>query len=210
MRVNEAKPRGRVAEGGRIYLRPVSLADAGPRYLGWINDPEVNRYLESRFETATLSGLRAFISSMRADPATHFLAIVLKAGNRHIGNIKLGPVNRVHGFAEIGILLGEKDCWGKGYATEAISLLCGFAFGSLGLHKLTAGAYAANRGSVRAFLKAGFSREGRKRDQYRCGDGYQDLVLLGKVAPAEASARGTRAERREPPRRDRGQGGKRV
>jgi RimJ/RimL family protein N-acetyltransferase len=181
-----------VAEGERIYLRPVALADAGARYVAWMNDPEINRYLESRFEAATLPGLRSFIRSMRADPDNVFLAIVLKRGHRHIGNIKLGPINRIHGFGEIGILLGEKDCWGKGYATEAISVLSDYAFGRLGLHKLTAGAYAANRGSVRAFLKAGFAREGVKRDQYRCGNGYQDLVLLGKVAPSGSKQGGKR------------------
>ena len=56
----------------------------------------------------------------------------------------------------VRILLGDKNCWGKGYATETIEVLTEHAFGVLGLHKLTAGAYAENVGSIRAFEKAGF------------------------------------------------------
>lgn len=173
-----------VAAGPRLYLRPVAMADAGKTYLDWLNDPEVNRYLESRFARVTMPELRAFIRSTRKHPDNVFLAIVLKRGRRHIGNIKLGPINRVHGFGEIGIMLGAKDCWGKGYATEAIAALCGYAFGPLGLHKLTAGAYRINQGSIQAFLKAGFAREGVKKNQYLCDGAYQDLVILGKVKQA--------------------------
>ena len=177
------------AAGARLYLRPVTLADAGPAYLRWMNDPLVNRYLESRFAPVSLPGLRDFVRGIRRDKDTVFLAIVLKRGDRHIGNIKLGPINRRHGFGEIGLLVGEKDCWGKGYATEAIEVLCDYAFGRLGLHKLTAGAYAVNRGSIRAFLKAGFALEGRRRSQYLCDGAYQDLVVMGRVAGGEPRAR---------------------
>lgn len=186
-----------VALGPRLYLRPVTLADAGEKYLRWMNDPEVNQYLESRFARATLAGLKDFIRSMRKDPAHVFLAIVLRDDDRHIGNIKLGPINRTHGFGEIGIMLGEKDCWGRGYATEAIETLCRHAFGTLGLHKLTAGAYASNKGSIKAFLRAGFSREGVRRSQYRRGDAWEDLVVMGRVDPARDRA-ACRTPKRDP------------
>ena len=92
-----------------------------------------------------------------------FLAIVLKDNKKHIGNIKIGPINWYHRLAEIGIMIGEKDCWGKGYAAEAISLLADFAFSKLNLHKLTAGCYEQNQGSLKAFQKAGFEVEEVKK-----------------------------------------------
>ncbi|MBZ0307061.1 MAG: GNAT family N-acetyltransferase, partial [Anaerolineae bacterium] len=115
-------------EGERLYLRGLTLDDASEKYLGWMHDPAVMQYLESRFYPHSLESLRDFISQMQHDRNNVFLAMVLKDGDRHIGNIKLGPINWIHRFADIGLLIGEKDCWGKGYGTEAIRLLTHYAF----------------------------------------------------------------------------------
>ena len=125
--------------------------------------------------------MKKFVVKCLENNGVLFLAIVYREGNRHIGNIKLGPISWKHKNAEIGIIIGEKDCWGKGYARQAIELLSEYAFSKLKLHKLTAGCYANNIGSVKAFEKAGFVQEGRKISQYLCEGKYVDGVLLGKV-----------------------------
>jgi RimJ/RimL family protein N-acetyltransferase len=79
----------------------------------------------------------------------------------------------------VGLIVGEKECWGKGFATEAIRLVMQLAFAQLGLRRLTAGAYASNIASIRAFEKAGFSREGLRRRHYLCDGEYVDGVLMG-------------------------------
>ena len=78
-----------------------------------MNDPEVTRFLETRFAAQTEDGIRQYIESVLRDPAYLFLAIVLRDGDRHIGNIKMGPISRIHGSADVGLLIGEKDCWGR-------------------------------------------------------------------------------------------------
>ena len=166
-------------EGERIYLREVRPSDVNENYYRWMNDPEVTRYLESRFYPNSMEGLREYVAGKLGDRDNVFLAIVLKEGDRHIGNIKLGPINWIHRFAKIGILIGGKDCWGKGYATEAIRLVVDYAFGVLNLHKLTAGCYNLNQGSIKAFQKAGFVIEGVRKQHCHCGSGYIDTVLLG-------------------------------
>jgi len=184
--VSRSVPAARFASGSlrlhgkRIYLRPVAPSDANENYLRWMNDPEVTRYLESRFVRHTAEGLRDYIAEKQDDPDTLFLAIVLRQGDRHIGNIKLGPIDWHHCRGEVGIILGEKDCWGKGYATEAIQLLADYAFGELKLHKLTAGCYSVHPGSARAFQKAGFVVEGLRPSHCLCDDRYVHLILLGK------------------------------
>lgn len=165
--------------GDRIYLRDVLLSDVNAAYCGWMNDPEVTQYLESRFTSATPESLRAYVTARAQDDDTAFLAIVTCDGDRHIGNIKLGPIDRNHGVADIGIIIGEKECWGRGYATEAITLVVRYAFETLGVRRLTAGAYAGNEGSIRAFEKAGFAREGVRRQHYRSGNGYVDGIQMG-------------------------------
>jgi RimJ/RimL family protein N-acetyltransferase len=166
-------------EGPRLVLRDLTVDDVTSRYVAWMNDPEVNRYTESRFTTHTIESVRDFVAATAADPANVFLAIERKDDGRHIGNIKLGPIHPYHRSGDIGLLIGEKDAWGHGFATEAIGVLKNYAFAELGLAKLTAGCYANNPGSLKAFLKAGFSTEGKRLDQYRFGDQRIDLLLVG-------------------------------
>jgi RimJ/RimL family protein N-acetyltransferase len=172
-------------EGPRIYLRRLTPADVSPEYLGWMNDPDTGRYLESRFSRHDLRSLTNFVAGMAADPLNFLAGIFLKDSGRHIGNIKLGPVDPLHRRAVIGLLIGEQACWGKGFATEAISLITQFAFEEVGLHRVTAGAYAGNVGSVRAFEKAGWQQEARLPSHWRCDEGYQDGILLGCINPRE-------------------------
>jgi RimJ/RimL family protein N-acetyltransferase len=166
-------------EGERIYLRGICLSDVTASYERWMNDPDVMAYLESRFYPHSQGGLRDYVGNILNDKSNVFLAIVLREGDRHIGNIKLGPIDWIHRFADVGISIGEKDCWGKGYATEAIRLMVHYAFTKLNLHKLTAGCYDANRGSEKCFQKAGFSIEGRRKSHYFCEGSYVDAILLG-------------------------------
>ena len=173
-------------DGRSIRLRTLRESDVGPAYVRWMNDPEVVRYTESRFTTHTPDGLRRYVAGMRDDPNSLFLAIVLRAGERHIGNIKLGPIDWNHGAGDIGLVIGEKDCWGKGYATEAIGTLASHAFASLGLATLSAGVYAPNVGCIKAFERAGFTRESVQRARCRLGDERVDVVLLGRVRTAVA------------------------
>jgi RimJ/RimL family protein N-acetyltransferase len=172
-------PAASYLEGERLYLRPVRDTDANERYLRWIRDPDVTRYLECRFSRTSRKDLRKYVADTNADPNTAFLAIVLRESDRHLGNIKLSSINRIHGTAELGLMIGEKDCWNKGYATEAIRLVKAYAFDVLGLHKLTAGCYDANPASARAFLKAGFVREGLRREQFEYEGRRVGQILLG-------------------------------
>jgi ribosomal-protein-alanine N-acetyltransferase len=161
----------------RLVLRTLTAADATPRYLGWMRDPEVNRYLESRLVEHTIDSLRQFIETCNAGPDL-LLGICLADGS-HIGNIKVGPVSEYHRHAPVGLLIGEAASWGKGFATEAIVAVTTHAFSSMGLEKLYAGAYASNAGSIRAFRKAGWLEEGRSKAHWRSGDAREDNVQLG-------------------------------
>ncbi|WDT75387.1 MAG: GNAT family protein [Candidatus Manganitrophus sp.] len=170
-------------EGKRIYLREVRPSDVNERYYRWMNDPEITRFLESRFAPNAIENLRDYVAGKLGDRDNIFLAIVLKEEDRHIGNIKLGPIQWIHRLADIGLLIGEKDCWGKGYATEAIQLVSDYAFNVLNLHKVAAGCYGPNEGSARAFQKAGFIVEGVRKEQFYANGSYVDDILLGLIRP---------------------------
>lgn len=169
-------------DGPRLYLREVRPSDVNGTYYGWMNDSEVTRYLESRFYPNPIESLHDFVAKRVGDHDNIFLAIVRKDDNRHIGNIKLGPINWIHRFADVGLLIGEKDCWGQGYATEAIHLVTHYAFRTLNLHSLTAGCYASNQGSARAFLKAGWYQVGQRKSSLFLDGHFEDAILLGVVS----------------------------
>jgi len=173
--------------GERIYLREVLQSDVNENYHRWMNDPEVTRYLETRFYPNTKEILKKYVQAKVADRDNVFLAIVLKENHRHIGNIKLGPINWVHRSADIGIIIGEKDCWGEGYACEAISLIVDYAFKKLNLNKLGAGCYNSNKASLQIFQKNGFEIEGVRKQHVFCDGKYEDYILLGLTNPTTCS-----------------------
>ena len=166
-------------EGKRIYLREVRILDVSEDYCQWMNDPDVIRYTESRFTPQSTEKIQAYVRRESENPDSVFMAIIEKEHDRHIGNIKIHRIDRYHLHAEVSIVIGKKECWGKGYGTEAIRLVVDFAFNTLNLRRLTAGVYANNIGSVRAFKKAGFCEEGLRKKHRFYKDAYVDEVLLG-------------------------------
>ena len=169
-------------ENDRIYLRDIRLGDAVDRYVAWLNDSDVNRYLESRFSRHTSATVEAYIREHTQSPDVFLLAICTKPDGKHIGNIKVGPIDRIHGTADVGLMIGDREEWGHGYGTEAIALVTGFAFDELGLRRLTAGAYRENGASVRAFQRCGYRIEGVLRNHRQLGDGRTDVILVGLLA----------------------------
>lgn len=164
---------------GPVELFPLEVDDVGAGYVDWLNDPQLNRFLESRFAQHTLESTRAFVAGCREAASSLLLGVRCEwLGTEHVGNIKI-EVNKHHGLGEIGILIGNKQVHGRGVATHAIKAMAGIARVELGLRKLSAGCYASNKGSERAFVKAGFVVEGIRPGHFLLDGHAEDLVLLG-------------------------------
>lgn len=168
--------------GERIFLREVRQSDVNENYYQWLNDPEINQYLETRFVPRSKENILEFVNNLDAQNSEPFFAICTIDNEEHIGNIKIGPINWYHRHGDISLFIGDKNCWGKGIATEAIHIITTFAFRTLNLHKVKAGCYANNSGSVRAFEKCGYLREGLLHSHCFCDGEYVDLILLGLTA----------------------------
>lgn len=178
--INDFRLKGRLV-GDRLYLRRVRLTDANENYCRWLNDPEVTQFSENRFKKWTIKEIRDYIKKINNNPDYCFVAIVLKKGDKHIGNIKLGPVNRYHKYAEIATMIGDKTYWNKGYGSEAKRVLIDYVFKKVGLHKITSGMYINHIGAIKSNEKLGFSREGIRKKQVLYQGKYTDVVLYGLV-----------------------------
>lgn len=179
-----------VAETERIFLRETKLSDVTQEYVNWMNDPEVTRYMEARFGNHTIESVKNYVDNIKKENSV-LLAIIAKEHNKHIGNIKLGPIDRNHAFTILGVMLGDKNYWGKGYGPEAIKLAVSYAFTKLGLRKINADVYENNVGSMRAFQKAGFQEEGRRKKQYFLDGKWTDAVCfsISKDSLAESQTK---------------------
>ncbi len=169
-------------ESELIFLREVRESDVNDNYYSWLNDPDVNQYLETRYIPRSKANILQFVKNMDGKDNEILFAICIKANDRHIGNIKIGPINWIHRFADISLLIGDKNYWGKGIATHAIKLITDFGFNTLNLHKLRAGCYENNIGSKKAFIKVGYKEEGVLKKQWILKGQYQDEILLGLCA----------------------------
>jgi len=169
--------------GDRLRLTHLGTKLASAQYVSWLNDYDIVKFTESRFLEHTASSVEQFILNVEADSSTVAWAIFV--GSEHVGNIKLGPVNWHHSYADIGMIIGSKAHWGHGYATESIKLVASWAFSVLRLHKLTAGFHDGNLASVRAFEKAGFDIEARQSSHYYFEGEYIDRLIMANINPSE-------------------------
>lgn len=172
---------GEVLAGERVSLRLVTLDDCNERYVGWLADPDVNRWLETRYAVQTLEMIRSFVAGMLESPHSYLFAIVENASKEHIGNAKIGPVVPRHLFADVSYFIGERHAWGKGYGTEAVRLVTRFGFERLGLNRCQAGIYESNASSGRLLEKAGYTREGLLRKQLWTGERFEDHIWYGAL-----------------------------
>lgn len=142
----------------RLIFEPMSLKFATYNYVSWLNDTSVNQYLEVGKKN-TLQVLEGYLKQT-IENDTYFWAIVLKESNKHIGNIKIDPINCKHGYGEYGIMMGDKTEWNKGYAKEASKTIIKFCFETLNLRKINLGVVEANIAALEMYKKLGFEIEG--------------------------------------------------
>lgn len=165
--------------GKRVRLRGVEREDL-PRFVAWLNDPEVRQNL-SLVNPLSQAMEENWFEDMLKQPAEEMpLVIEVRQGEAWVpvGNCSLFGFHWAARSAEAGIFIGEKALWGQGYGTEAMRLLLRHGFYDLNLNRICLRVYATNPRAVRSYEKAGFTLEGRERQgMYRDGQ-YIDVLLM--------------------------------
>lgn len=155
----------RALETDRLTVEPFAERHLTERYVSWLADPETMRWSENRHRVHTLSSCRAYWESFASSPNMFFAIVAKDPMLGHVGNITV-YVEPQHGLADIGILIGERSVWGKGYGREAWGVVQRALLEEPGIRKVTGGCVADNVGMVKIFEACGMIPDGRRVRHY--------------------------------------------
>lgn len=166
----------RFLDGDCIYLRPHELENVDNFYK-WFNDPEIRRLIGEVYPLSKIEAKEKFESWIKEKNSVS-LSIMTKKDNKWIGIIGLININNAHRHAEIGIVIGEKDYWSKGYGREAIKLILNYGFNRLNLHRIYLGMIDYNTRAKKAYKSLGFVQEGILREKFYIDGNYYDGIVM--------------------------------
>lgn len=169
--------------GEKVALGPQTKAHAA-LMARWCNDFEVALYSGDDLRPTVPEFYDAEYEKHSKEWPTHQTAFTIfeRATFRPIGFAEWRHIDAARRTADYGIVIGEKDCWGKGYGTETTVLMLEYAFTVLNLHSVMLTTYAYNARAIGAYTRAGFREIGRRRECMRLGDQLYDDVYMDCLA----------------------------
>lgn len=165
-------------QGAMISLRPFEEKDITPVYIGWLNDHDVVRYSNQRFYNHNFESCQKYLANF-TESCNYFLAIDNLVSGCMVGTLTIYR-NVQHMTADIGIMVGNKDSWGKGIGADAFGSAIALIEQSGEVRKITAGMLAINTGMVRIMEKVGMSWEATRRGQELVDGQPVDVVYYAK------------------------------
>ncbi len=170
--------------GERIRLRAVDRQDL-PNFVDWLNDPEISEGL-SIYLPLSQTDEESWFEDMHKLPAEqHPLVIEIRSKEswQMIGDCGFNFIDQHNRSGEVGIFIGRKDLWNRGYGSEAMCLLLKHGFNTLNLHRIFLRVFESNARAVRSYEKAGFVQEGRLRQAHFHNGKYEDVLLMSVLKP---------------------------
>lgn len=171
--------------GERVALGPWDSAQL-PAYTRWMNDFSITDNLDPYSRPKTAEELRSILNHVLQTPEQIWFAVIERASGRTIGYTGLVDIAWPHRTAEFAITIGEADCRGKGYGTEATQLVLQYAFNTLGLHNLLLRVFAYNVAAIRAYEKAGFHTFGTRTAARMHAGRLWDTLYMQCLSPHTA------------------------
>ncbi|MEV6105208.1 GNAT family protein [Streptomyces sp. NPDC051940] len=164
--------------GEQVVLRAMGPGDAESLWR-WNHDPEVMRWMDDTYP-GTVEHARTFLAERpRSTYGDLLLGVEAIADGTLIGLVTLRETEPEKGIATLDIYLGEKEYWGRGYATDAMRTVCRYGFDDMRLHKITLTVVTENHSARRVYEKVGFVEEGRLREVFRRDGKWFDVYTMG-------------------------------
>jgi RimJ/RimL family protein N-acetyltransferase len=163
--------------GQKCYLSPIDVNDV-EKFTEWLNDLEITRNLLTYPMMICLGNEKEMLEKLSRE---HTYSIIDNEKNELIGNCGFNDIDFINQTAEVGIFIGNKKYWNKGYGTEALSLIIDYGFKALNFHNIFLKVYSFNERAVKCYEKVGFKSIGKKReavlrDNKRYDHIYMDIL----------------------------------
>ena len=164
--------------GDLITLRPYEPSDAS-RIFAWVNNPAVTHYMFTGQFPMTEAQVTEMLTHNSTERSIAFFTITDKKTGEAIGYVGLFDIHPTAHKAEMRILIGNIEYWGKGYGTQAVELATYYGFDRLNLHRIFLGFTHVNDAAKGAYERAGYVHEGVLRDDIFRNSRYYDTVRMG-------------------------------
>jgi RimJ/RimL family protein N-acetyltransferase len=170
-----------MALGELVKLRAMGPADADALWR-WNHDPDVMRWMDDDYPQPPARTEKWLADRPRNTYGDVLFGIEVIGDGKLIGLVALHGAKPETGVAELDIYLGEKEYWGRGYATDAMRTACRYGFEDMRLHKITLTVVTENHAAHRVYQKVGFVDEGRLRQVFRRDGQWYDMFTMGLLA----------------------------
>jgi RimJ/RimL family protein N-acetyltransferase len=172
--------------GKLVRLSAFDPEEIAKAYVNWMRDSELQRLFGSEASAlySAKSEMKFFEKMVKEEnPANHFFSIRKLDDNRLLGDINLDVVNEWGSRdAFVGLGIGSREDWGKGYGTDAMKIMLRFAFTELNLRRVTLTVFEYNPRAIRSYEKVGFHYEGRLRGALLRDGKRWDMLYMGILA----------------------------
>jgi RimJ/RimL family protein N-acetyltransferase len=164
--------------GEKVRLREYRREDT-QHAQSYINDPEVKRFLTPGIPfPVTLDEEEKWVSSQSAFKNEYNFAIENLEDQRYIGGCGINSLDWKNSVATVGIFIGDKSLWGRGYGTDAMKVLVKFIFEQMNINKIKLNVYSFNERAIKSYEKCGFKKEGQLREEiFRDGKYFDEYVM---------------------------------
>lgn len=179
-------------EGDHVRLRKMEKPDLATLHR-WMNDREVMAWARfSPDHMVSLAALEKEFEKELAGEERDRLTFIIedRASGRPIGWCTERTWDRKHVSANVGIGLGEKEMWGRGFGTEAVGLLLEIVFDQQGWHRAELYTLAENERAIRSAQKNGFRRCGLERESTYYEGAFHDVVMMEQLKSEWDARRG--------------------
>jgi RimJ/RimL family protein N-acetyltransferase len=167
----------------KISYRPLTKEDL-PDRVRWFSDPEVAQYLGSSVRNGTtLASQRKWFKKQSSAKDRRMFAI--EVDEKMIGNVGLSEIEKDDANAGIFIVVGDKNFWGVGVATDALKFITNYGFKRLKLHKIWLHVFEPNIRAVKLYEKFGFIKEGHHTEMLKLNGKFHDEIFMSLTNPAD-------------------------
>ena len=161
--------------GKKCYLSPIDENDV-EKFVAWLNDLEVTQYLTALYQRVI--NIRNEKEILERLVKEHNYSIIDIETNELLGNCGIMSLDNINQTAEVGLFIGNKNFWNKGYGTEALTLLIDFGFKVLNLHNISLKVVSFNPRAIKVYEKIGFKTIGKLRESILKDKKRFDLIYM--------------------------------